>query len=85
MFVGTVNRTDTFTPIEIVESLTVAARTYTHLVHISGSTNVNGDIEDDEIYIAPVTGALLQLSTVGTGTTRHELIGGTIDGHPVVQ
>lgn len=85
VFVGTVDRTDTFTAIEIVESLTVAARTYTHVVYISGSTKLNGDVETDEIYIAPRIGALLQVSTVGTGTTRHELIGGTIDGHPVVQ
>ena len=85
LFVGTINRVDTYTPIELVDSLTLRAGTFAHVVHFSGSTNLSGDLETDEIYIAPGVGAILQLSTAGGQTTRHELISGTIGGHPVGQ
>jgi hypothetical protein len=83
--VGFIDRTDAFTPIEIVDSVTVAAGTYTQVVHLNGSTNLNGDMETDEIYIAPGIGAILQLETHGGFTTRHELSGGMIGGVPVAR
>ncbi|MBI1815362.1 MAG: hypothetical protein HYR72_10320 [Deltaproteobacteria bacterium] len=83
--IGFIDRTDTFTPIEIVDSITVAAGTYTQVVHLGGSTNLNGDMETDEIYFAPGIGAILRLEKHGTFTTRHELSGGTIGGVPVAR
>jgi hypothetical protein len=83
MFIGFVNRTDTFTPMDIVDSLTVPAGTFTSVVHISGSTNQSGQVETDEIYIAPGVGPILQLATFNGKVYRHELISGTIGGHPV--
>lgn len=80
IFVGFINRTDAFTPIEVVDSLTVLAGTFTPVIHISGSTNLSGDMETDEIYIAPGVGAILQVSTAGGKVSTHELIGGTIGG-----
>jgi hypothetical protein len=54
-------------------------------VHVSGATIQDADRENDEIYLAPGVGPILQLSTAGGFTTTHELIGGTIGGHPVGQ
>lgn len=85
LFVGFIDRTDTFTPIELVDSLTVPAGTFTQVVHIHGRTNLSGDFETDEIYFAPGVGAILQLQTSGAETTRHELIDGTIGGLPVTR
>ncbi|MFI5394792.1 MAG: hypothetical protein ACHQ9S_04595 [Candidatus Binatia bacterium] len=85
VYVGFVPRTDTFAPKEVVDSLTVNAVLYTNVIHVSGTTNQSGDLENDEIYFAPGVGPILQLSTSGGYTTRHELIGGTIGGHPVGQ
>ena len=66
--------TDTFTPIDIVDSVTVVAGTYGPVVHISGTTNLSGELETDEVYTAPGVGVVLQLITVGGKTTRRELI-----------
>jgi hypothetical protein len=85
VFLGTVDRTDSFTPKDVLDSLTVNSVLYTNVVHVSGTTNQSGDFENDEIYLAPGVGPILQLSTSGGFTTRHELIGGTIGGHPVGQ
>jgi hypothetical protein len=68
---------------EIVDSLTVPAGTYSQVVHVHGTTDLSGDLETDEIYIAPGVGAILQLSTAGGQITKHELTGGTIGGQPV--
>ena len=85
MLIGFVDRTDTFTPIDIVDSVTVPAGTFTSVVHISGSTNQSGQLETDEIYVAPGVGPILQLATFSGQVYRHELISGTIGGHPVGQ
>lgn len=85
LFIGFVDRTDSFTPKDVLDSLTVNSVLYTNVVHVSGTTNQSGDFENDEIYLAPGVGPILQLSTAGGFTTRHELIGGTIGGHPVGQ
>ncbi len=85
LFIGTVDRTDTFTPIDIVASLTVPAGTYTQLVHIRGTTKQDDQLEIDELYIAPGVGIILQLQTIGEQTTQHELSGGTIGGLPVTR
>jgi len=81
--VGFIDRIDTFTPIDIVEMVTVEAGTYTQVVHINGSTDLTGDIETDEIFLAPGVGVVLQLSTSNGQTTRHELVDGTIGGMSV--
>ena len=78
--IGFVNRTDTFTPIEIVASVSVPAGTYTNVIHLSGSTNQGGEMETDEFYIAPGVGPVLQLQTFTGQTTRHELVDATIGG-----
>ena len=83
MKIGFVNRTDTFTPKDVVDSVTVPAGTFTSVVHISGSTNQSGQLETDEIYLAPGVGVILQLATFSDQVYRHELISGTIGGHPV--
>lgn len=83
--VGILNRTDTFTPQEIVDSLTVPAGTYTGVLHIIGTTDLSAEHEADEIYIAPDVGAILQIATIRRQTTRRELIGGTIGGLPVAR
>lgn len=82
---GSLNRTDTFTPVDIVENFTVPAGTYTRVLHIAGKTDLSGEHEADDIYIAPGVGAIVQLSTFHRQTTRHELIGGTIGGLPVTR
>jgi hypothetical protein len=83
VFIGYVSRADTFTPKEVVDSLTVPAGTYTQVVHISGTTSQSGELETDEIYIAPGVGAILRLATFSGETYRHELISGTVGGLPV--
>jgi hypothetical protein len=83
VLIGFVNRTDTVTPKELVERVTVPAGTFTSVVLISGTTIQNGQVETDEIYIAPGVGSILQLTTLSGQTYRHELISGTIGGHPV--
>ncbi len=85
VFIGFVTRSDTFTPKDIVASLTVPAGTYTDVVHISGTTNQSGELESDEIYFKPGVGAILRLATFSGQTYRHELISGTIGGVPVGQ
>ncbi len=85
VYIGYVDRTDTFTPIELLDSYTVLAGTYRHVVHVHGSTNQSGELESDEIYLAPGIGPILQLATFGTQTTRRELVSGTIGGVPVGQ
>ena len=83
---GFVNRTDTFTPVEIVDSLSVAAGTFAHVIHISGTTQVTGaGLESDEIYFAIGVGPILDLATTGGQVTRTELAGGVIGGVPVGQ
>ena len=83
VFIGFATRTDTFTPKEIVDSVAVAAGTFTSVIHISGTTNQSGQLETDVIYIAPGVGPILQLATFSGQTFTHELISGTIGGHPV--
>jgi hypothetical protein len=83
--VGFIARTDMFTPVEWVDTLTVPAGTYTQVLHVSGSTNLSGDVENNEIYIAPGIGAILQIATASGQITRRELIGGTIGGEPVAR
>jgi hypothetical protein len=83
--IGFVNRTDTFTPKDVVDSVTVVAGTYTNVVHISGSTDQSGQLETDEFYIAPGIGAVLQLQSFSGQIYRHELIDGTIGGVPVAR
>jgi hypothetical protein len=83
--IGFVDRTDTFTPIERLDSYTVAAGTFSNVVQISGTTNQGGTPERDEIYLAPGVGPILQLQTFTDQTTTYELTGGTIGGVPVGQ
>jgi len=83
VFVGFVNRTDTVTPQDIVASVTVPAGTYSTVIHLSGSTNQGGELENDEFYIVPGIGPILQLQTFTGQTTRHELVDGTIGGMSV--
>lgn len=85
VLLGTLNRTDTFTPMDIVDTVTVPAGTYTDVLYIAGTTELSGEREADEIYIVPGVGAIVQLSTIRRQTTRHELIGGTIGGLPVAR
>jgi hypothetical protein len=61
----------------------VPAGTFNSVVHISGATNQGGQLETDEIYIAPGVGIILQLQTFNGQTYTHELSSGTIGGHPV--
>ncbi len=83
---ATVHRTDAFTPVEIVDSLTVPVGTFLHVIHISGSTDVEGaGHEMDEIYFAVGVGPVLDLATTGGQLTRRELVSGTIGGVPVGQ
>jgi hypothetical protein len=82
--VGTINRTDTFTPKEVLDSYPVAAGTFEHVVHISGTTN-SGQLELDEIYLAPGVGTILRLQVFSGQVYRHELVSGTIGGQPVGQ
>jgi hypothetical protein len=83
--VGHIDRTDTFTPIERLDSLTVEAGTYAPVIRIQGSTNLSGDVEDNEIYLAPGIGPILQIATASGQVTRRELIDGTIGGQPVAR
>jgi hypothetical protein len=83
--VGFIDRTDTFTPIATVDSITVSAGTYGPVLYFTGVTNLSGEVETDDIYIAPGIGAILRVSTVGGQTTRVELSGGIIGGIPVKQ
>lgn len=85
VLLGALKRTDTFTPLDVVDSLTVPAGTYTQVLHIAGRTDFSGEHEADDIYIAPGVGAILQLATLQRQTTRHELISGTIGGLPVAR
>ncbi len=85
---GYVDRSDKFTPVEIVDTLTVAAGTFTHVIHISGTTQVQEDTppETDEVYFAIGVGPILDIATTnGTDFTRRELVSGTIGGVPVGQ
>ncbi len=86
--IGFVDRSDTFTPIEIVSTMTVAAGTFTNVIHISGTTQVvgTGGPETDEIYFAVGVGPILDVATTnGTDFTRRELVSGTIGNVPVGQ
>jgi len=84
-YIGDSNETDVFTPIEIVDSIEVAAGTFTHVVHINGSRQVIGAaLETHESYFASGVGPILDLMTIGGQTTRTELESGTIGGVPVV-
>jgi len=83
--VGFIDRVDTFTPIEAVDSVMVPAGSYTNVLHFTGSINLSGDLETDEIYIAPGVGIVLRLQTASGKTTKKELTGGTIGGQPVAQ
>jgi hypothetical protein len=85
VLVGSLRRTDAFTPLDIVASLSVPAGTYTGVLHIVGTTDLSGEHEADEIYIAPDVGAILQLATLRRQTTTRQLIGGTIGGLPVAR
>lgn len=81
---GYEDETDVFTPIEVVDSVTVPAGTFTHVVHINGSRQVTGAaLETHEIYFAFGVGPILDLMTIGGATTRTELVSGTIGGVPV--
>ena len=83
-FIGFVTRTDTFTPVEIVDSLEVPAGTFHQVIHINGSTDVTGTgLETDEIYFVAGVGPILDVATLGGQTTRTELVSGTIGGVPV--
>ncbi|MBI4515375.1 MAG: hypothetical protein HY699_06115 [Deltaproteobacteria bacterium] len=82
-YIGFVPRTDTFTPIEVLDHFSVLAGTFERVVHIHGSTDQSGEPESDEIYLAPGVGPILQLATFGGYTTRRELVSGTIGGVPV--
>jgi hypothetical protein len=82
--IGYLDRTDAFTPIEIVDSVAVLAGTFTHVIHITGSTQVVGTgPEAHEIYFVSGVGPILDLATTGGQTTRSELVSGTIGGVPV--
>ncbi len=86
LFVGTIELTETFTPIEVLDSFTVAAGTYSGVIHLSGLRSSSpGQPEADEIYLAPGIGVILQLETTGGQTTRRELIDGTVGGQSVRQ
>jgi hypothetical protein len=81
---GYVDETDVFTPIDIVDSIEVAAGTFTNVVHINASRQITGAaLETHEIYFASGVGPILDLVTVGGQTTRSELESGTIGGVPV--
>ena len=82
--VGTMDRVDTFTPKETFDSYPVKAGTFEHVVHISGTTN-SGQLELDEIYLAPGVGAILRLQVFSGQTYQHELVSGMIGGQPVGQ
>jgi len=83
---GFVDRADTFTPLEIVSTITVAAGTFTNVIHINGSTQVqNTALETDEIYFAVGVGPILDVATTNGQITRTELVSGTIGGVPVGQ
>jgi hypothetical protein len=82
--IGYLDRTDAFTPIDIVDSVEVPAGTFTHVIHIRGSTQIEGyEPETHEIYFAFGVGPILDLKTAGGQTTRSELVSGTIGGVPV--
>lgn len=83
--VGFIDRTDTFTPKEVLDSYSVLAGTFGPVVHISGTTNSGGSLENDEIYLTPGVGAILRLQIFTGQTYRHELVSGTIGGQPVGQ
>jgi hypothetical protein len=83
IWIGYTDRTDTFTPVERLDSYTVAAGTFSNVVHISGATNQGGTPESDEIYLAPGVGPILQLQTFTDQTTTYELTDGTVGGVPV--
>lgn len=83
--IGFIDRIDTFTPIEVVDSVSVPAGTYTNVLHFTGSISLSGDVETDEIFIAPGVGIVQRLQTATGKTTKKELTGGTIGGLPVAQ
>lgn len=82
---GSIDRIDAFTPLDIVASLTVPAGTFSNVLRFSGTTSLSGEVESDEIYIAPGVGIVLQLATFGGQLTKRELVSGTIGGVPVGQ
>ena len=82
-FVGNIDRIDAFTPIEVFDMYTVRAGTYANVVHISGSTSLSGDVQTDDIYIAPGVGPILDVTMANGKSNRRELTGGTIGGQPV--
>jgi hypothetical protein len=81
--IGFVDRTDTFTPVSVLPSVTVPAGTFAQVVHFTGTTSLSGDVETNEVDLAPGVGPIRRLSTFGGKTTRLELTGGTIGGVPV--
>jgi len=83
--VGFIDRTDTFTPVSVLASVTVPAGTYMQVVHFTGTVTLSGDVETNEVDLAPGVGPIRQLSTFGGKTTRRELIDGTIGGVSVKQ
>ena len=85
VFVGTLKRTDAYTPLDIVDNLSVPAGTYSGVLHITGTTDFSGEHEADEIYIVPGLGTIVQLATLRKQTTRHELVSGTVGGMPVTR
>jgi hypothetical protein len=84
-FVGFIDRVDTFTPIDVVASVTVPAGTYANVLHFTGAITLSGALETDEIYVAPGVGIVQRLQTAGGKTTKKELTGGTIGGQPVAR
>jgi hypothetical protein len=82
---GTLKRTDAYTPLDIVDNLSIPAGTYSGVLHITGTTDLSGEHEADEIYIVPGVGTIVQLATFRRKTTRHELVSGTVGGLPVTR
>ena len=85
VLLGTLKRTDAYTPLGIVDNFSVPAGTYSGVLHITGTTDLSGEHEADEIYIVPGVGTIVQLATVRRQTTRHELVSGTVGGMPVTR
>jgi hypothetical protein len=78
--------TETMTPIELLDELTVAAGTFTNVVHIHGTRSYGN--ETDEVYLAPGVGIIhrVQVQKIGstTQTITTDLSSATVGGQPVV-
>jgi hypothetical protein len=80
-YAGTFQLLETLAPIEVVDSLSVPAGTYTNVVHIGGTRSLGNEVDD--FYLAPGVGVIRRVTQTTAGTATSELTSATVGGQPI--